>query len=199
MPIIGRSAAAVASSCTDMLAGLSKCETCRIPPRVCAAADPAATVAAKRKAVTANVHRLALVIYAASVRCPWGRRGHTKAFPLTPYSRHPDSSGRVGTAPYVCVRGVGERLSDPARCLERPHHLGTATTSRMRSALASFPPPWSGARGLLPSGRRAFLLRACRGLIRLASPCVFSMSDMNREGDLIFGCAAAGRDIAGPD
>src|SRR5258708_501396 len=84
MPIIGRSAAAVASSCTDMLAGLSKWETCRIPPGVCAAAAPAATVAAKRKAMTANEHRLALVIYAASVRCPWERRGRAKAFPPTP-------------------------------------------------------------------------------------------------------------------
>src|SRR5215468_6574678 len=35
-PIIGRLAAAVASSCNDMLAGLSKCDILRIPPCFCA-------------------------------------------------------------------------------------------------------------------------------------------------------------------
>src|SRR4029077_19239996 len=37
-PIIGRTAAAVASSCSDMLAGLSKCEMLRVPPGFCAEA-----------------------------------------------------------------------------------------------------------------------------------------------------------------
>src|SRR5215472_6421205 len=35
-PIIGRLAAAVASSCIDMLAGLSKCDILRMPPCFCA-------------------------------------------------------------------------------------------------------------------------------------------------------------------
>src|SRR5215468_145783 len=35
-PIIGRLAAAVASSCNDMLAGLSKCDILRMPPCFCA-------------------------------------------------------------------------------------------------------------------------------------------------------------------
>src|SRR5690349_19780638 len=38
--IIGRTAAAVASSCSDMLAGLSKCDICKIPPGLCAKAAP---------------------------------------------------------------------------------------------------------------------------------------------------------------
>src|SRR6516225_7577723 len=37
-PIIGRNAAPVASSCNDMLAGLSKNETLRMPPDFCAKA-----------------------------------------------------------------------------------------------------------------------------------------------------------------
>ena len=39
-PIIGRSAEPVASSCSDMLAGLSKNEIFRMPPDFCAAAGP---------------------------------------------------------------------------------------------------------------------------------------------------------------
>src|SRR5258708_21692610 len=40
-PIIGRLTAAVASSCSDMLAGLSKCDILRMPPGCCAGASPA--------------------------------------------------------------------------------------------------------------------------------------------------------------
>src|SRR4029077_20500039 len=39
-PIIGRLAAAVASSCNDMLAGLSKCDILATPPCFCANAVP---------------------------------------------------------------------------------------------------------------------------------------------------------------
>src|SRR6266404_7453536 len=43
-PIIGRLTAAVASSCNDMLAGLSKCDICRTPPGFWASALSAAAV-----------------------------------------------------------------------------------------------------------------------------------------------------------
>src|SRR6266699_3052072 len=43
-PIIGRTAA-VASSCSDMLAGLSKCEMLRVPTEFCATAELDAMIA----------------------------------------------------------------------------------------------------------------------------------------------------------
>src|SRR5215472_13552090 len=49
-PIIGRLAAAVASSCIDMLAGLSKCDILRMPPCFCANAGLATSEATSRPA-----------------------------------------------------------------------------------------------------------------------------------------------------
>src|ERR1700724_4367842 len=52
-PIIGRSAAPVASSCSDMLAGLSKNEILRMPPDFCAkAASPATRASSSEPAIT---------------------------------------------------------------------------------------------------------------------------------------------------
>ena len=45
-PIIGRLTAPVASSCIDMLAGLSKCDICKTPPDFCANAAAATSRAA---------------------------------------------------------------------------------------------------------------------------------------------------------
>src|SRR5437763_3989457 len=47
-PIIGRNAAPVASSCSDMLAGLSQNELLRTPPDFCAEAGDAANQTAKK-------------------------------------------------------------------------------------------------------------------------------------------------------
>src|SRR5271163_2547281 len=54
-PIIGRSAAPVASSCSDMLAGLSKNEILRTPPAFCAWAGCAARRRASNGPAVANI------------------------------------------------------------------------------------------------------------------------------------------------
>src|SRR5215469_11915208 len=56
-PIIGRSAAAVASSRSDMLAGLSKCEILRIPPAFCANAASVADNANDNELAAATTRR----------------------------------------------------------------------------------------------------------------------------------------------
>src|SRR5206468_2692313 len=56
-PIIGRLAAAVASSCSDMLAGLSKCDIFRMPPGFCAGAGPATHSNSPIDANTTRAHR----------------------------------------------------------------------------------------------------------------------------------------------
>src|SRR5580693_9774319 len=54
-PIIGRSAAPVASSCSDMLAGLSKNEILRTPPDFCARAGCSARRRASNGPAVANI------------------------------------------------------------------------------------------------------------------------------------------------
>ena len=53
-PIAGRSAAPVASSCSDMLAGLSKNEILRTPPDFCASAPSPAPSASSSEPAIAN-------------------------------------------------------------------------------------------------------------------------------------------------
>src|SRR5215471_2094546 len=53
-PIIGRLTAPVASSCIDMLAGLSKCDIRRIPPCFCANAASLTDVARSSKPTAAS-------------------------------------------------------------------------------------------------------------------------------------------------
>src|SRR6516162_7973494 len=56
-PIIGRNAAPVASSCSDMLAGLSKNEILRMPPDFCANADCIPKSATRNNPIVAIVPR----------------------------------------------------------------------------------------------------------------------------------------------
>src|SRR5205823_8621532 len=53
-PIIGRLAAAVASSCNDMLAGLSKCDILRMPPCFCAKAASPTDIASNSEPAVAS-------------------------------------------------------------------------------------------------------------------------------------------------
>ena len=56
-PIIGRLTAPVASSCIDMLAGLSKCDICKTPPDFCATAGAEAAIAANNAAAAESQRR----------------------------------------------------------------------------------------------------------------------------------------------
>jgi hypothetical protein len=56
-PIIGRNAAPVASSCSDMLAGLSKNEILSVPPAFCAKPGPALYAAVNKPTTIANARR----------------------------------------------------------------------------------------------------------------------------------------------
>src|SRR6202011_1866508 len=56
-PIIGRNAAPVASSCSDMLAGLSKNEILSVPPAFCAKPGPAQHAAVNKPTTIANARR----------------------------------------------------------------------------------------------------------------------------------------------
>src|SRR5262245_39054045 len=56
-PIIGRLAAAVASSCNDMLAGLSKCDILRMPPCFCANTASLTDVATSSEPAAASARR----------------------------------------------------------------------------------------------------------------------------------------------
>src|SRR4029077_9677440 len=56
-PIIGRLAAAVASSCTDMLAGLSKCDILATPPCFWADAAPATEIATSSAPAAVSTRR----------------------------------------------------------------------------------------------------------------------------------------------
>jgi hypothetical protein len=56
-PIIGRLTAPVASSCIDMLAGLSKWDILRMPPCFCASAVSVPAIAANNAPTAANARR----------------------------------------------------------------------------------------------------------------------------------------------
>src|SRR5215472_1975558 len=56
-PIIGRLAAAVASSCNDMLAGLSKCDILRVPPCFCANAASLTDIATNSEPAAASARK----------------------------------------------------------------------------------------------------------------------------------------------
>src|ERR1700732_754788 len=70
-PIIGRNAAPVASSCSDMLAGLSKNEILSVPPAFCAKAPPAEHSAMISPPTTARARRFQITVFPP--RSPVGR------------------------------------------------------------------------------------------------------------------------------
>src|SRR6516165_1870373 len=61
VPIIGRLTAPVASSCIDMLAGLSKCDICITPPDLCATATGAAPNPSSNAPAAANPPRFRFI------------------------------------------------------------------------------------------------------------------------------------------
>src|ERR1700726_4366998 len=73
IPIIGRFTAAVDSSCIDILAGLSKWPTLRMPPVFWASAAPAADNASDSEPAAASTRRPRFITFASCKGCELGR------------------------------------------------------------------------------------------------------------------------------
>src|SRR5262245_8084349 len=112
-PIIGRSAAAVASSWSDMLAGLSKCEMLRMPPDFCATAPWVRSIAVTNALPAGSIH-LDSPIFAsrswalADLAPPrpkllfWAYRGLVPSLPYSTLAHAPE--GRSPTKGQVATR-----------------------------------------------------------------------------------------------
>src|SRR6202158_3080507 len=81
-PIIGRNAAPVASSCSDMLAGLSKNEILRMPPDFCADALVAAPSASSNGLTTTSPSKVRFMTVLPLFRSPRAARGQARTQPL---------------------------------------------------------------------------------------------------------------------
>src|ERR1700731_851220 len=90
-PIIGRSAAPVASSCSDMLAGLSKNEILRTPPDFCARAGCATKRRASNGPAVANIPKRGCIT-PPSRRFQYAPRSSAIASPRVGAKRRPRTS-----------------------------------------------------------------------------------------------------------
>src|ERR1700730_8941429 len=107
-PIIGRNAAPVASSCSDMLAGLSKNEILSVPPAFCAKAASVDHSAINRPPTIATARRFP-IIGSSSRCCLWREPAEWTGY------HAPSEPG---------YQKIGRRRADPAdaerRCSRLP-------------------------------------------------------------------------------
>ena len=81
-PITGRLTAPVASSCIDMLAGLSKCDILRMPPGFWANAAPGVTIAISNAVAAAAPGRLNVISPVSRQRSYWSSQTSSMRQPL---------------------------------------------------------------------------------------------------------------------
>src|SRR5262245_31351613 len=92
-PIIGRLAAAVASSCNDMLAGLSKCDILRMPPCFCANAASPGDIASSSEPAAASRRRSCFMWFTSL--------GSKSTLHLSPLTRPAEPDDRLFVQPDV--------------------------------------------------------------------------------------------------